>query len=85
MKMLLPLLIVLLAGCVTLPPAPVVTEVDIPIGEKCEAPVPKQPSFAVDALPIGADIYAQTKALRAERQQRKGYEHELEAAVKACR
>lgn len=79
------LLAALLAGCASAPPAPVATEVKIPVSEKCEAPVPTRPAFAVDALPIGADIYAQTKALRAERQQRKGYELKLETAVQACR
>lgn len=75
----------LLCGCASVPPAPVANEVKIPVSEQCEAPVPQRPAFAVDALPIGADIYAQTKALRAERQQRKGYELKLETAVQACR
>lgn len=84
MKILALALAAMLAGCVTLP-APVVTTVEIPVSEKCDAPVPSRPAFAVDALPLGADIFDQSKALRAERQQRKGYEIELEAAVQACR
>ena len=43
-----------------------------------------RPAFAVDALSIGAGIWEQMSALRAERIQRIGYETELEAAVKAC-
>lgn len=39
---------------------------------------------AVDGLPVGAGIWEQMKALRAERKQRQGYEAELEAAVRAC-
>lgn len=85
MKALLLLAAALLAGCAGTSHAPVVTEVKIPIAERCEAPVPDRPVFAVDLLPIGSDIYQQVKALRAEREQRKGYELELEAAVRACR
>jgi hypothetical protein len=74
-----------LAGCVTTGTAPVVYTVEVPIAEKCDAPVPQRPAFAVDALPIGASIDEQMRSLRAERLQRKGYEIELEAAVQACR
>lgn len=78
--------VALLSGCATtLPPAPVVTEVKIPIAEKCDAPVPPRPAFAVDALPLGAGIFEQMQTLRAERLQRRGYELELETAVQACR
>lgn len=59
-------------------------EVRVPVAVPCKAPVPVAPAFAVDALPIGSGIWEQLKALRAERWQRKGYETELEAAVKAC-
>lgn len=75
----------LLAGCTALPPAPVVTEIRVPVYQRCDAPVPVRPGFAVDALALGADIHAQMQALRAERRQRQGYERELETAVQACR
>lgn len=75
----------LLQGCAGLRPAPVVTEVKVPVAVPCEAPMPAEPVFAVDLLPIGSDIHEQMKALRAERHQRRGYETELKAAAKACR
>lgn len=86
--MLVKLLLILallatLPGCATTS-APVVTEVNIPVAVPCEAPLPEKPDFAVDNLPIGAPIDEQMRALRAERAQRKGYEIELEAAVRAC-
>lgn len=74
-----------LDGCASTPRAPDVVEVKVPVYRSCDAPVPARPAFAVDALPIGADIDVQMQALRAERQQRKGYEIELETAVQACR
>ncbi len=73
-----------LAGCATTPPPAQPVEVSVPVAVPCKVPVPVAPAFAVDALPIGSGIWEQMQALRAERWQRKGYEAELEAAVKAC-
>jgi hypothetical protein len=78
----------LLAACQTAPstyaPAPVVTEVDKVVQAPCKAPTVEKPSFAFDGLALGADIYTQVKTLLADRDQRKGYEVKLEAAVKSC-
>ena len=71
-------------GCATTPRLAQPVEVSVPVAVPCKAPVPECPAFAVDALPIGSGIGEQMKVLRAERFQRKGYEAELEAAVKAC-
>lgn len=71
-----------LAGCATT--APTIQQVKIPVPVPCKATIPERPAFAVDGLPVGAEIWEQMKALRAERKQRQGYEAELEAAVKAC-
>lgn len=71
-----------LAGCSGM--APTVQEVKVPVPVPCKAPTPERPAFAVDGLPAGSGIWEQTKALRAERKQRQGYEAELEAAVRAC-
>lgn len=77
-----------LVGCASAPrrdAPPPVREVRVPVMVPCvTAPVVKPP-FAVDALPLGSDVWAQMKALRAERLQRKGYEFELETALDACR
>lgn len=63
---------------------PPVREVKIPVLVRCEADIPARPAFAVDALPLGADVWQQMAALRAERKQRSGYEAELEASLQEC-
>jgi len=75
-----------LAGCADAPQAqpPSVQQVLVPTPVPCKITPPAKPAFAVDALPLGAGIWDQTAALRAERKQRQGYESELEAAVQAC-
>ncbi|MGQ0711191.1 MAG: hypothetical protein ACT4NV_15760 [Rhodoferax sp.] len=71
-----------LAGCAGM--APKVQEVKVPVPVPCKVDTPAKPAFAVDGLPVGAGIWEQMKALRAERLQRQGYEAELEAAVQSC-
>jgi len=78
---------ILLGGCATaLPPETIIktVEVKIPVQVPCVAVVPAKPAFAVDHLPVGSPIDVQMRALRAERQQRIGYESELEASLKNC-
>jgi hypothetical protein len=72
-----------LAGCAGAPQAPQRVEVPVPV--PCKAPQIAKPSFAVDGLPLGADIWDMMLALRAERKQRQGYEAQLEAGLNACR
>ena len=84
MKSAILLVALLLTGCAGLMPAPKVVEVKVPVQVQCKVTPPERPLFAVDGLPIGSGIWEQMKALRAERQQRIGYEIELEATVKAC-
>jgi hypothetical protein len=71
-----------LAGCAST--APRVQEVLVPVSVPCKAAIPDRPALSVDLLPIGAGIWEQMKALRAERNQRQGYEKELEAAIQSC-
>lgn len=68
-----------LAGCNTLP-----QRVEVPVPVPCRVTVPTKPVWATDTLPPGAGLYERVRALLAERQQRIGYETELEAATKAC-
>jgi hypothetical protein len=73
------------SACASTPPSVVQPiEVRVPVPVPCKVPIPSRPAFAVDALSLGAGIWEQMIALRAERLQRQGYEAELEAAVKAC-
>lgn len=75
-------LALLLAACASQVVRPV--EVKIPVAVPCNVDTPKKPIFAVDALPIGSNIWQQMAALRADRINRLAYEKELEAAIAAC-
>lgn len=63
---------------------PAVVRVEVPVPVPCSIKAPDVPDYAVDALPIGADIWDKMAALRADRVTRKAYEEELEAAIKSC-
>ena len=77
--------VLILGGCGAMQTAAVQpVEVKVPVSVPCKVAAPKRPDFAVDALHVGAGVWEQMKALRAERLQRMGYEQELEAAVGAC-
>jgi hypothetical protein len=78
------IVLALLTGCTTVPSAPEVTEVKVPVPVPCKIDAPVPPAFAVDALPLGSDAWTQMQALRVERLQRQGYESELLAAIEAC-
>ena len=78
-------LIALLAGCETAPR--VVTEtviVEKPVPVPCRIPPIEQPRFAVNHVSPADDMVTINRALRAEIEQRRGYELRLEAGVKAC-
>lgn len=72
------------AGCASAPPVPEVSVVKVPVEVPCKTPAITRPAFAVDNVPLGLSVFEQMKALRAERLQRKAYELELEAALRAC-
>lgn len=74
----------LLSGCATTPTVRTVTNtVMVPVA--CDPQVPAPPTWAVDALPLNAEIDAQMRALRVDRLRAKGYIGVLEAAVNSCR
>lgn len=50
----------------------------------CHVSKVTRPDFPFDRLPVGADSFKQTQTLLADRDVRKGYEGQLEAAVGAC-
>ena len=75
-------LALLLAACASQVARPV--EVKIPVAVPCTVDMPLKPTSAVDALPIGSNIWQQMAALRADRINRLAYEKELEAAIAAC-
>lgn len=88
MRGMLALVVLAIAGCAAHKPEPTpepqIIRVQVPVLVPCKITPVQKPAFAVDALPLGSAIDVQMRALRAERQQRKGYEERLEAAVMAC-
>jgi len=87
MKRLIAVLCLVLSGCagqVVEQPGPQVVRVEVPVQIPCRIERVHRPAFAVDSLPIGADIGEQMRALRAERRQRQGYEARLEVVLAAC-
>ncbi|AIC13824.1 hypothetical protein LZ757_04440 [Xylella fastidiosa subsp. morus] len=78
-------LLLLLAACATTTPVSATPiEASTLVMVPCKIQIPQRTPFAVDTLPIGASIWDQMAALRAERLQRIGYIEELKAAVKGC-
>lgn len=82
MTRILPLL--LLAGCAAQPLQPPL-EVQVPVIVPCLGEIPKRPAWEFDRTPKAADLYQKVDALLIEREQRKGYEAGLEAAMAGCR
>ena len=75
-----------LAGCETAPPAAIVETVIVekPVPVPCRIPPIARPPFEVDRVSPADDMVTINRALRAEIEQRRGYELRLEAGVKAC-
>ncbi|QAU22614.1 hypothetical protein EO087_00340 [Dyella sp. M7H15-1] len=58
--------------------------VKVPMPMPCKVTLPQAPAWAIDALPLGSDVWGQMTALRAERLQRMGYERQLLAVIESC-
>ena len=82
------LLCLLLAGCATAIPEPVVTqtvEVMVPVpGPPCRVTLPERPVYELDRTPPGADIWTLARNAIIELRQRASYIALLEAASKSC-
>lgn len=50
----------------------------------CQVPEVAKPAFPFDSVTPDADIFTKVQSLLSDRRTRQGYEHELEAAAKAC-
>lgn len=79
----------LLAGCQTIPVAPVIQtviqRVEIPIAVPCKEEIPLSPDFKFGQLTIEDDIFIKSQIILSDRQLHLGYEKELLAALEACR
>ena len=78
--------LMVLAGCTTKGERPTQTvEVKIPVRAACTVATPAQPSWVVPAVPKGADVFEQMRALLADREMAFAYQKELESALGACK
>ena len=75
---------VFIAGCETAPPIVETVIVEKPVPVPCKIPPMERPAFAVDRVSPADDMVTINRALRAEIEQRRGYEKVLEAGVNAC-
>lgn len=75
-------ILLLLAGCSSVPTAP--KEVRIPIPVSCIDRPPAKPSMLSDAELLALDDYGLVIALARDRRIRQGYEAELESVIEAC-
>lgn len=74
----------LVLGCASDKPVVETVIVEKPIPVPCRIPPIDKPAFAVDRVSPADDMVTINRALRAELEQRRGYELKLEAGVKAC-
>jgi uncharacterized lipoprotein YajG len=75
---------VFIAGCETAPPIVETVIVEKPVPVPCKIPSITRPLFEVNRVSPADDMVTINRALRAELEQRRGYEIKLEAGVKAC-
>ncbi len=78
------LISLLLTGCETLSPKPIVTEVKIPVRVKCLGEVPQKPNLITDAELIQLDPAKFVTELHKDRIQRDIYMTLLESAIAGC-
>lgn len=80
------ILLLLLAGCATKPEvrAPAAIDVSQVVAVKCIKVAPVRPSYATEALAATASDIQYGDALAGDWVLSRGYERELEIAVRAC-
>lgn len=78
----LAILVVLLAGCASAPPAP--QRVEIPVFTPCVKAVRQRPEYEFDRLPAGATDGEIILALARDWTRGRKYEDELEAVIAGC-
>ncbi len=84
-KLFVALTLLVLMGCATPEPVVRTVEVKVPVREKCTVQVDPKPAYALSLIDPNSDIWVQSKAFRAEVEQRKAREAVLETALEACK
>lgn len=79
----LAILAMLLAGCATVPPAPV--RVEVPVMVPCVGELPARPAYGFDQLPASATDGDIILALARDWTRGRKYEEGLEAVIAGCR
>lgn len=76
---------IILTGCVTVPEKPIVQTVVVekPVQVRCQIPPVERPPWETERADA-ADAVSVSRAIRAELEQRRGYEARIEAAAKSC-
>ena len=73
----------LLARCSTTPPATITVRVPVPVA--CTQAVPDRPLLSIDTMSPDLPLDVQARNMRADHDDRDGYEARLRAALEACR
>ena len=82
--MMAAVVLLMLSGCESAPPIVETVVVEKPVPVPCRIPPIARPPFEVDRVSPADDMVTINRSLRAELEQRRGYELKLEAGVKAC-
>ena len=77
------MLVLVLAGCASAPPAPQLVEVPVLI--PCVKEVPQRPNYEFDRLAPGVTNGEMVLALARDWPRSKKYEGELEAVIEGCK
>lgn len=82
---LLLMIVIDLTGCVTEPVKPIVQTVVVekPVQVRCQVPPIERPAWETERT-NPADAVLVSRSIRAELEERRGYEARLEAAAKSC-
>jgi len=76
---------VALTGCAHQEPRIVTQQVRVPVAVACAPKTSTAPAYAADNVPLDGTIFDLVQALLMDREQRRGRELELQAALAACR
>lgn len=74
--------LLLLAGCETMPTT---VTVRVPVPVACQVATPERPVLAIDTMSPDLPLDVQNRHMRADHDERDGYEGRLETALATCK